>query len=231
MLWKIIKSFLAKKFKTVIKEYKMTRIMIEWRQRNSHNFTRPGNPVWQELFPIDNVTVGNFTYGVLHVVPYKSDSGRLFIGSFCSIAREVKFLLGGNHRYTRLSTYPLKSICKKASNISQSKGDIVISDDVWIGENVIVLSGCKIGQGAVIAANSVVVKDIEPYSINGGNPCKFIKYRFSQPIIKKLLTIDFGRINLLMVEQYLTQLETDLTEDKVDDLLKVMPLVGNKIIN
>lgn len=215
---------MSKRVRLLMKEYKMTRVMIEWRNKNAHNSTQPGNPIWQELFPIDKVTVGNYTYGALHVVPYKSDSGNLIIGHFCSIAREVKFLLGGNHRYSRFSTYPLKLITSKASDISKSKGDIVIGDDVWIGENVLILSGCKIGQGAIIAANSVVTKDLEPYSINGGNPCRLIKYRFNERIIQKLLLIDYSKIDDVLVEKHLNELESDITEEEIDRLLGIMPL-------
>lgn len=81
-----------------------------------------------------------------------------------------------------------------------TKGDVIIGNDVWIAENVTIMSGVTIGDGSVIACNSHVVKDVEPYSLVGGNPAKFIKYRFTQDQIEKLLQIkwwnwDDGKIN------------------------------------
>ena len=73
-----------------------------------------------------------------------------------------------------------------------AKGDIVVGDDVWIGENAIVCSGVTIGQGAIVAAGAIVTKDIEPYAIVGGNPAKVIKYRFNENIRKKLIQINIG---------------------------------------
>ena len=75
-----------------------------------------------------------------------------------------------------------------------SKGDITLGDDVWVGANVTICSGVTIGQGAVIAAGAVVTKDVEPYTIVGGVPARIIRYRFSQEIIKRLLTVDLERL-------------------------------------
>jgi serine acetyltransferase len=81
---------------------------------------------------------------------------------------------------------------------------------VWIGKSVTIMSGVKIGDGSVIASNSVITKDIPPYSIVGGNPSKHIKYRFNSEQIYKLLTIKWwdwedekikSNINLLFSEE------------------------------
>lgn len=71
------------------------------------------------------------------------------------------------------------------------KGQILIQNDVWIGRGSTIMGGITIHNGAVIAANSVVTKDVEPYSIVGGNPAKLIKYRFDSEIIEKLLSIQW----------------------------------------
>ena len=87
---------------------------------------------------------------------------------------------------------------KKAQTIkdfNKSNGDIVIGHDVWIGGRATILSGVKIGTGAVIAAGSVVVNDVEPYTISGGNPNKNIKKRFNDEIIKKLLESEWWNLN------------------------------------
>jgi chloramphenicol O-acetyltransferase type B len=79
---------------------------------------------------------------------------------------------------------------KQGNSHGYSRGDIIINDDVWVGANVTIMDNITIGQGAVISSGSVVVKDVEPYSIVGGNPAKHLKYRFTEPIIKELLEIN-----------------------------------------
>jgi acetyltransferase-like isoleucine patch superfamily enzyme len=111
------------------------------------------------------------------------------IGNFCSIARNVTFQ-EFNHDFNRLTSYFINANMFRKSNLDDivSKGSIVLGHDVWIGTHSVILSGVKIGTGAVVAANSVVVKDVPPYAIVGGNPAKIIKYRFSEKIINQLLT-------------------------------------------
>jgi acetyltransferase-like isoleucine patch superfamily enzyme len=107
----------------------------------------------------------------------------------------VKIYLGGNHRTDWVTTYPFgvvnKNIFNKVDGVGHpsTKGDVIIGNDVWIGDFVTIMSGVTIGDGAVIANNSHVVKDVEPYSIVGGNPAKFIRYRFTKEQIEKLLEI------------------------------------------
>ncbi|MDK0917013.1 CatB-related O-acetyltransferase [Clostridium perfringens] len=100
--------------------------------------------------------------------------------------------MGGNHRYDTLSTYPFKVKLGIESIEAYSNGKIFVEDDVWIGMNSIIMSGVKIGKGAVIAAGSVVTRDIEAYSIVGGNPCRLIKYRFERDIIEVVKEIDLS---------------------------------------
>tara|TARA_B110001469_G_scaffold124802_1_gene139104 strand:+ start:1367 stop:2089 length:723 start_codon:yes stop_codon:yes gene_type:complete len=103
------------------------------------------------------------------------------IGSFCSIGRGVLFY-GANHSLDRVSTYFFEQnvFHSEATSCLVSKGPIIVGNDVWIGANSIILPGVQIGDGSVIAAGSVVVKDVPNYSIVGGNPAKVLKYRFSE---------------------------------------------------
>ena len=112
----------------------------------------------------------------------------LKIGKYCSIAPKTSFYLGGNHNINRISTW-LPDLDMKSDGSLQllTKGDIVIENDVWIGRESIVLSGVKIGTGAVIGTSAVVAKDVEPYSIVVGNPGRVIKKRFSDNQIEILL--------------------------------------------
>ena len=137
-----------------------------------------------------------YTYGINNLSFYYTDSGSKFsIGSFCSIARNVNIFLGGNHRTDWVTTYPFGHINRHIFNNfngeghPSTKGNIIIGNDVYIGQNATIMSGVTIGDGAVIANNSHVVKNVEPYSIVGGNPAKLIKYRFTTEQISKLLEI------------------------------------------
>lgn len=168
---------------------KLKYFIYQWRKNNRHNSTKPVC-----IFPMDKVTIGKGTYGRLDIETYGVEGSSLRIGSFCSIARDVRFLLDGEHDYTRVSTYPFKVMFMKEKTEAKTKGPIIIEDDVWIGEKSLILSGVRIGQGAIVAAGSTVYKDIPPYAIYGNG--KILKYRFSDTLIAKLLRFDFNRLNI-----------------------------------
>lgn len=160
-----------------------------WRKKNRNNFTRPGN-----LFDVSKVTVGEGSYGLLNILSYGNPEEGLEIGRYCSIARNVTFLLGGEHHPEYISNYVWRFLYGKDKDViadKRTKGKIIIEDDVWIGLGVTVLSGVRIGKGAIVASGAVVTKDVPAYSIVGGVPAKVIKYRFSDSIIEKLLCLDY----------------------------------------
>ena len=138
---------------------------------------------------------GKYTYGIPNV--HWGQNSNLVIGNFCSIAENVNIYLGNGlgHDVSFVSTYPFSYIHQNVfNNLSvnpskNTKGDVIIGNDVWIGSNVTIMSGVTIGDGSVIANNSHVVKNVEPYSIIGGNSAKLIKYRFTMEQIEKLLEI------------------------------------------
>lgn len=145
-------------------------------------------------------SVGKYTYGAEGIEIYSWGEGaKLHIGSFCSIANNIKIYVGGNHRMDWITTYPFghihKSIFNSFNGIGHpsTKGDVIIGNDVWIGQNVTIMSGVTIGDGAVIANSSHVVKNVEPYSIVGGNPAKHIRYRFNKDQIESLLKIKWWK--------------------------------------
>jgi acetyltransferase-like isoleucine patch superfamily enzyme len=175
-----------------------------WRKKNNHNETEIRN-----LFDFDRVTVGKCTYGVLNVYQWGNEDEFLEIGHYVSIADNVTFLTGGNHEYRGITTFPVKVKLLGHSREALTNGKIKVGDDVWIGHNALILSGVQIGQGAIIAAGSVVAKDIPPYSIVGGNPAKIIKYRFPEFIIKEMLKINYEKIN----PEHLAELGESLYEN------------------
>jgi acetyltransferase-like isoleucine patch superfamily enzyme len=143
------------------------------------------------------MNVGKYSYGQ-PIIKWNHPDANYICGKFCSIAQNVTIYLGGNHDTQNITTYPFgyihqnifNSYCNEKDGLcGLTKGDVIIENDVWIAENVIIMSGVTIGSGAVIANNSHVVKNVEPYSIVGGNPAKIIKYRFSKEQIEKLLKI------------------------------------------
>lgn len=148
-----------------------------------------------------NITVGDFTYfgeedfesHVTHHYDFNGD--KLIIGKFCQIAAGVNFVMNGaNHQMNAASTYPFyifEGWDQKAPPLSELplKGDTVIGNDVWIGQNATILPGVHIGDGAIIGMDSVVAKDIAPYSVAVGNPAKEIRKRFDDELIQLMLKL------------------------------------------
>ena len=159
-----------------------------------------------------NIIVGDYTYyddidgpenfedHVSHLYPFIGD--KLIIGKFCAIARGIEFVMNGaNHRMNSVSTYPFhimgggwEDFTPKLSELPL-KGDTVVDNDVWFGQNVTVMPGVHIGDGAIIAANSVVTKDVPPYHIVGGNPAKIIRKRFDDELIENLLELQWWNLD------------------------------------
>lgn len=128
-------------------------------------------------------------------------------------------MLGGEHCYDYITTYPFHAKVFHDENDAISKGKIEIGDDVWIGYGSTILSGVKIGQGAIVAAGSVVVKDVPEYSIVGGVPAKILKYRFSEEIIRKLKNINISVMNEENIYLYKNIIDKKIEEASIDQLL------------
>ncbi len=146
-----------------------------------------------------NIIVGDFTYiadsefesHVTHHYDFVGD--KLIIGKFCQIAAGVEFVMNGaNHQMNAVSTFPFYTLegwkmNPPAASDMPFKGDTIIGNDVWIGQNATILPGVHIGDGAIIGANSVVGSDVEPYTIVIGNPAEAIRYRFDEDLTELLL--------------------------------------------
>jgi len=153
-----------------------------------------------------NIVVGDYTYyddpedsegferNVLYHYPFIGD--RLVIGKFCAIARGAKFIMNGaNHKISGISTYPFSIFAQGWESVIPSladlpfKGDTLVGNDVWIGYDALIMPGVHIGNGAIIAACSVVTADVPAYTLVGGNPAKPIRTRFSPEQIARLETL------------------------------------------
>ncbi|NCP76485.1 CatB-related O-acetyltransferase [Shewanella vesiculosa] len=155
-----------------------------------------GDFINRQSFPDLDIEIGRNTYGRPRILANPGDKRKLRIGSFCSIAENVKIFVGGFGRHpTHLpTTYPLAylfNVSRKnfdRSHLSRPL-DTIIGNDVWIGRDATIFAGVTIGDGAVIGANALVNKDVQPYSVVGGIPARQINYRFSESQIRKLLDL------------------------------------------
>lgn len=192
-----------------------------------------------------NIMIGDYTYyddveptafeknNVLFNYPEFGD--KLVIGKFCSIASGTKFIMGAaNHRISSVTTYPFNVFGgtweeKTPPHLSQLpvKGDIVVGNDVWIGRESVIMPGVKIGDGCVIAAYSVVTKDVQPYSLVGGNPARFIKKRFKDELIDLLLRLkwwDYEQDDLAELLPLLCDINLDSVQEELQKKLDTKDL-------
>jgi virginiamycin A acetyltransferase len=146
--------------------------------------------------------IGEWTYGKPRIRSWR-EGATLKIGRFCSIADGVTILIGGEHRVDWVTTFPINILfgVERVPGLPRTKGDVVIGHDVWIGQDALILSGVQIGNGAVIAARSIVKDNVLPYSIVAGNPAKHIKFRFSKSIIDDLQKIAWWDWPLSKIEE------------------------------
>ncbi len=147
------------------------------------------------------VEIGRFTYGLEGLTVREWGEGAsLTIGAFCSIAEGAQVFLGGNHRADWITTYPFGHIFQEQLGADApaghpaTNGPVVIGNCVWIGSNATIMSGVSISDGAIIAANATVTRDVGPYEIVGGNPATLIRKRFDDLIIEKLLELEWWNL-------------------------------------
>ena len=178
-----------------------------------------------------NIIVGDFSYiadsdfesHVTHHYEWLGD--KLIIGKFCQIAAGVEFVMNGaNHQMNSVSTFPFYTLAgwdmaPPATEDLPLKGDTVIGNDVWIGQNAVILPGVHIGDGAIIGANSVVGSDVEPYTIVAGDPAKVLRKRFDDELISLLLAFRWWDKSIEEINS-LIPLLTSSDIEKVRETLK-----------
>ncbi len=170
-----------------------------------------------------NIIIGDYTYyddpedsedferNVLYHFPFIGDL--LIIGKFCALARGVTFIMNGaNHQLDGFSTYPFQIFGNGWEKVMPQtrelpyKGNTVIGNDVWIGYEAVIMPGVQVGDGAIIAAKSVVVSDIPPYTIFGGNPAKYIRQRFEDEAIQTLLEVAWWDWDIEKITRHLEKI-------------------------
>ena len=170
-----------------------------------------------------NIIIGDYTYyddpedsenferNVLYHFPFIGD--KLIIGKFCALSRGIKVIMNGaNHKMSGFSTYPFEIFGTSWKKVAPQKheypfkGDTIIGNDVWIGYEAVIMPGVKIGDGAIIAAKSVVTKEVQPYTIVGGNPAKIIRQRFSNEVIQDLIEIAWWNWHIEKITEHLDKI-------------------------
>ncbi|MEH2434599.1 MAG: CatB-related O-acetyltransferase [Nostoc sp.] len=155
-------------------------------------------PIWLNAHIQDpRINVGDYTYFDQHIsLAIFTPDDRIEIGKFCSLAKDIIIFAGGNHIMTRVTTFPFKWLSAEAVpeeryTDAASKGATIIGHDVWIGYGATILSGVKIGNGAVVGAQAVIASDVPAYAIVVGNPAKIIRYRFKPETVERLLELSW----------------------------------------
>lgn len=165
--------------------------------------------------------VAHFEKNVKYLFEHSGD--KLIIGKFCMIASDVTFIMNGaNHLTEAASAYPFAifggdwagAMDGKAYPI---KGDLVIGNDVWIGYGATIMAGVTIGDGAIIATNATVTRDVPPYAIVGGNPARIIRIRFSTSVVDQLCQLKWWDWPIDKITKHLHI----LTSNDIAELLKI----------
>ena len=181
-----------------------------------------------------NIIVGDFTYiadsefesHVTNFYPWSRD--KLIIGKFCQIAAGVEFVMNdANHQMNAVTAFPFYTLEGWEMNAPDPsempfKGDTVIGNDVWIGQNAVILPGVHIGDGAIVGANSVVGSDIDPYTIVVGNPAKVLRKRFDDELIDLIRRFKLGNISMEEINALipiLTCSDLNTVKEKLKELL------------
>jgi virginiamycin A acetyltransferase len=181
-----------------------------------------------------NITVGDFTYfsgvdfekQVTHFYGFYND--RLVIGKFCQIASGVEFVMNGvNHQMACVSTFPFYIFEKWKEAVPDLdkmplKGDTVVGNDVWIGEDATILPGVHVGDGAIIGMKSVVGSDVEPYTIVAGNPARPVRKRFDDELTGLMLKLKWWDLPLEAIIELIPLLHNNDVEYVKAELKKIV---------
>lgn len=180
--------------------------------------TNPQIEVGDYTYYDDPESVHNFEKNVLYLFDHVGD--KLIIGKFCQIASGVRFIMnGGNHNMHGFTTYPFEITGFKLPGdypTQNSKGNTIVGNDVWLGNSVTVMPGITIGDGAIVGTNALVTRNVEPYTIVGGNPARKIRDRFDDETKALLLQLQWWNWNTKKIIENISTLDSgDLVKLKM----------------
>ncbi|SHK55151.1 LbetaH domain-containing protein [Hespellia stercorisuis] len=199
-----------------------TKLLIQirkksWRNRNRNNYTNINT-----LFDINQVVVGNKTYGNLNINIGTNKNRKITIGNYCSIAPNVQFIINP-HNYKFFSSWGWQIYEYKEQYYDwEKKTSIIVEDDVWIGQGAVILGGAILRQGCVIGAGTIVSCEVPPYAIYAGN--RIIKYRFEQEICEKMMMIDYSKFDKETINRLKGWHRIEINRDNIDEFLSLVPL-------
>jgi virginiamycin A acetyltransferase len=205
----------------------LARILIKRLLLSTHHSELPQLKYLSLEPKFSKYSIGKFSYGDSSrgecppIIVGSEGKATIKIGKFCSVGAGVTILLNSDHRTDWITTYPFKRILQKKNYSAQSentfsKGDVIIGNDVWIGIDSLILSGVRIGDGAVIGAHSVVTHDVEPYTVTAGNPARAVRKRFDQETIDKLIKIHWWDWEFQRVKENLPLLLSDNLKEFIE---------------
>jgi len=171
--------------------------------------------------PGGRISMGCHSYGA-PIVRWWGEPANLAIGKYCSIADGVEIFLGGNHRTDWITTFPFPVMrawpeAKRVTGHPSTRGDVSIGNDVWLGAGCAVLSGVRIGNGAVVACRAVVTRDVPAYAIVAGNPAKVVRMRFGADLVRRLEASAWWDWDPARIRQKLPLLLSDDVDRFLDD--------------
>lgn len=134
------------------------------------------------------------------------------IGCHTAIGYDTKVLIDRNHDYKSVAQGKIRGGNSQIVSKIHHKGQVIIENDVWIGQNCLIMGGVTIHNGAVVGARSVVTKDVPPYAIVGGNPAKIIGYRFDEKTIECFLQIQWWYWDSEKIEEYRAEFEKEASD-------------------
>ncbi len=159
---------------------------------------------------------GAYSYGDPKIRYHDGDTAVVRLGAYCSIANDVTFIPGGNHRIDWVSTFPFRAVLDLPGAYEDghpaSRGDIIVGNDVWIGNGATILSGVTIGDGAVVGARAVVASPVRPYAIVVGNPAREVRRRFDDAQVDALLRISWWTWPHATVKEHVPLLNGDTVQ-------------------
>ena len=137
---------------------------------------------------------GKHTYGAPSIKVWSQPNVVVRSGAYCSLASNIRIIIDGNHRTDTFTTYPFARLFPEAGANNYGKGVPVIGNDVWISDDVTIHSGVTLGDGCVVAGQSVVTRSVPPYAVVAGNPARVVKYRFDPETIAALLEVKWWNL-------------------------------------
>lgn len=211
--------FSVKRLKKQCQNRKLSWLMFYDRESTISNKSRI-----QRFVVLRKCTVGDYSY-----IGYNTNIYHADIGKFCSISKDVCIGLP-SHPSRFISTSPIFVNRVNGTGYTWSEQDIfdsvpqkvIITNDVWIGMKSTIMGGVTIGNGAIVAAHSVVTKDVPPYAVVGGIPAKIIKYRFTEDIIKELQQSEWWNRPDEFLRKRIAAFQQEITPENINSLMKIL---------